>query len=475
MGVLSSNCNYHPELELFQVAVDEYPGDPPHRFKIHYASAQCRYAEWNHQIKAHETALQVELRSLPGDHEDNSVCLLELALCNQRTNDQGLAVLCFQDALAEIDDFNKPACYNSYGVTLHQQFHATNDISLLNQAIETFQQALSLSAALPTMISRTLNNLGIALITRFNHLHRDEDEAAALAKFQDVENDPLASPYMAFVASFIRAQMLTWHSQSLSLSAYQLALKKSLRISRAALPRREVMETWQSIVRCGQQAAIVAINEGDMWGAVECFDSSCTTFWKDGLEIDKPFFLTSETQAKLDTIATFLEHDSGQWPMYTFKADHRILPALDRPQITTLMLKYDDLLQLQSANRIGMMDKFNKFKHDHPEVLQEGSRIILLCADEKQAFALVLGLKTNDVQSVSLAIDSKCLKQVQDNPKYMTFGGHGPPPYQKTTLQEAWNLVANPIITALGLKVYISLCDQIFQRLTHNYISPGCL
>lgn len=427
------NYHGHPALSFFKILEDNYPGDPPHQFKIYHASVVRRYtsiAEWTQQsdvIKKLILGLEDVLQSLPNGHEDRGLCLLELALFNEYADRTESSLPCFRGALANLEDFNKAICYNSYGLALLRQSKTMGNMSLLDQAIETFRWASSPprhQPLSPTMVAAVQNNLGSAHAARFKHLGEDKDAEAALEAFKAVLDNPAASPSTAFEASFIRAQVLNSCSRDSPLAAYRLALTKAIHISWIALPRNQVGRVWEDVITCGEEAFIIAKKAGDMWGAVECFNQCYTTFWEDSLQFNGWFLPRSQQQHALDTVPS--EYEGGQELMYSL----------------------NDLPQAQ-PDRMGMKEKFKKFVGAHPEFSQ--GRVILLCAEGRHTFALVIG--SDDVLSIPLSIKVETLDLLHSKHDYWE---EVHPIFPEATLQHAWNLVATCVISELGLKVPIA-------------------
>ncbi|KAF9500658.1 hypothetical protein BDN71DRAFT_1033728 [Pleurotus eryngii] len=266
-------------------AIINFPGNPPHHLIFHYGRAVRRNAYSSREnVYAMVSVLDSVFRSLPYEHEDRGACLAEMALCHRNISkmatwpwespnfeeiiDESEPFL--QEALKAMldDDLNKSVCFNSYGLTLLERFEDKKDISYLNQAIESFQQALTLPFPTPALTARFLHNLGSALANRFEHLRVDEDASAAIVAFEAASNHPSAPPSVAFEASLSLARLLDSSGRVSLLPAYHDALKKSYRISWDALCGREAKRLIKEAIACAEETFAFAVEEGDLWDAI---------------------------------------------------------------------------------------------------------------------------------------------------------------------------------------------------------------
>ncbi|KAF4564512.1 hypothetical protein EYR40_010677 [Pleurotus pulmonarius] len=444
-------------------AIYNFPGNPPHHLIFHHGRAVRRNAfSSGDDVYGMISVLDTVFRSLPHDHEDRGVCLAEMALCHRDISkmdawawespifegviDESEPLL--QEALKMMldNDLNKSVCFNSYGLTLLDRFEAKKDISDLNQAIESFQQSLTLPFPTPALTATFLHNLGSALAKRFEHLRVEEDASAAIVAFEAASNHPFAPPSVAFEASLSLARLLNTSCRVPPLPAYHVAIRKSRRISSDALCNREARRLTKEAIACAVEAFALAIEEGDLWDAIECFDRSCCIFWENGLRLSTPYPSVIEERCRLQTLAVSLERQRKD-PLCTLSIDRLEFPEPTEDHIRALIQEYDSLLQSQS-NVVKMESKYKQLMEAHPEFRSEGGRIILLCADKSRTFALVLQSEVENVLSIPLLVSPKRLDEMRhENWDHYPMGLDA-----KVFLQEMWNDIANPIISALGLK-----------------------
>lgn len=402
-------------------------------------------------ITCHENAL----KGLANDSPDRHVFLMEAAVCRRlqflRTRNlahiqQGFSFLQKASLLLYDDHPNISLCYNSIGLVHTAKYDKLGGVENLDLAIDAYRRALSLASINPSFVPIISWNLGKALQKRFSSTNQNHDIIEAIKVFGEVLTHPHALPSTAFQSSVSLASCKDALAAEDALDAYFHALGLVTKLSWAAFRDNEARNLHRLAEACALQAAALSLRRQNTWAAAECVEEACCIFWIGGLNIRSPFHPLDEKQKRATDIAKIIETESSDEPMGVLFSN-----VAKQPSSTASLL--DEFHHLTEegqhipppGQRIRSLLK--NMSHAFPDI---NGRLIILTGSNPCCDAIITERPWRDVTHVPLAVSADEVTRLGRDSKECWNSSSIVDP--KNVLQQAWDKVMEPLITALKLQ-----------------------